>query len=637
MRITDLAIQYRTSILVLTALLTFGGILSYKTIPKEAQPSIEIPQIVVTTVYPGASPDDIESLVTQRIEQEVQGINGIKEIRSSSTEGVSTVIVEFDPDVSIDDAFQKMRDKVDIAKAELPTETEEPLVSEIDTQQMPIMTINLAAGYSLARLKEVAEDLRDEIETIPSVLNVDVIGGLEREVQINVDLNALKAYNLTFSDVVKTIQEENTNIPGGSIDVDRANYLVRVNGEIETPDELNNLVVKAPGDMPIYVRDLADVKFGFKDRSSYSRLEVYQQENEEGEFEPLSDEELSTLQVVSLSVKKRSGANILDTVANIDETMETFPFPAGTEYVITGDMSVYVKTMLKDLENNIISGLIFVVAVLLFFLGVRNAFLVGIAIPLSMFISFILFQTLGYTLNFIILFSLIIALGMLVDNAIVIIENIYRYREMGHSRFESARLGTGEVGAAVVASTATTVAAFAPMLFWPGLIGEFMSYLPLTLIVTLISSLFVAIVINPVITGIFARLENEESPPMRRASRIAATVLVILTGVVIGIANWKTLVVLGVSIPTLMILHRRVFKPIGDRFVATGLPRLMSRYRAFLEWMLHRDYSAKRSMLRNTFALGSFTLGVLLLTLGAIVGALAGDLAGQILLVPGGL
>jgi len=244
MRITNLAIKYRTSIVVLTAILVVGGLLSYLTIPKESSPSIEFPNIVVTTIYPGASPDDVESIITQPIEQEIQGINGIKEIRSTSVEGVSTVIVEFDPDVSMDEAFQKVRDRVDIAKAELPADVEEPLVNEIDFSEFPIMTINLAANYSLTRLKEVAEDLQDDLEAIPSVLEVDLVGGLEREVQIHVDLNALQGYNLTFSDLAETIQQENTNIPGGSVDVDRLNYLVRIDGEFERPEEeIRDLVI----------------------------------------------------------------------------------------------------------------------------------------------------------------------------------------------------------------------------------------------------------------------------------------------------------------------------------------------------------------------------------------------------------
>ncbi len=700
MKITNVAINYRTTVLVLTLLLAFGGLVSYVTIPKESFPSIEIPNIVVTTVYPGASPDDIESVITQPIEQEIQGINGIKEIRSTSTEGVSSIVVEFTPDVSMDDAFQKVRDKVDVAKAELPSDVEEPIVSEIDLQEFPIMSINMSAPYSLARLKEVGEDLADELETITSVLEVDVIGGLEREVQINVDLNALQGYNISFNDIVSAIQQENTNLPGGSVDVDRLNYLVRVNGEFDNPEEeIANLVVTRPeGGEPIYVRDVADVIFGYKDRSSYARLRVIQVE-EDDELRMLPEEETATLQVVNLNVKKRSGANILETSDEVNAKLAAFAFPAGTNVIITGDQSEQVNILVKDLENNIISGLIFVIAVLLFFLGVRNATLVGIAIPLSMFISFMLFQIAGQTLNFVMLFSFIIALGMLVDNAIVIVENIYRYREEGYSKIEAAKQGTAEVGLAVVASTATTVAAFAPMLFWPGQIGQFMSYMPLTLIVTLSSSLFVAIIINPVITGIFVKLETEESAPKPRFVRLITTLLIVVVGVVLLVANWKTFVVLAVGIPLLYFAHTRVFKPIGDRFVQTTLPNLVKQYRHFLEWMLKRDYSLKASvfanwqpwaisgvlvliggmmlgavmnpeapphgdeplgqalmmggiliagagvvflllrikdsLFRNTFALGALSLGAVIAIAGAIVGAMAGEAASYILLIPG--
>ncbi len=635
MKITNVAIKYRTSIVVLTTLLTLGGLMSYITIPKESFPSIEIPNIVVTTVYPGASPDDIESLLTKPIEQEVQAINGIKEIRSTSVEGVSTVIVEFDPEVSMDEAFQKVRDKVDVAKAELPTDVEEPLVSEIDLQEFPIMNVNLSAPYSLARLKEVAEDLAEEIEGIPSILEVPVVGGLEREVQVNVDLNALQGYGLTFNDLIGTIQQENANIPGGSMDVDRLNYLVRIDGEFEDPEgEIENLVIESPDGTPIYVRDVADVDFGYKDRSSYARLRVLKVE-EDGELIHMPEDRTGTLQVVTLNVKKRSGANILETADEVRAVLDAYPLPNGTNVVITGDMSEQVLTLVKDLENNIISGLIFVVMVLLFFLGVRNATLVGIAIPLSMFLSFITFQIMGQELNFVILFSLIIALGMLVDNAVVIVENIYRFREQGYSRFEAARLGTAEVGAAVVASTATTVAVFAPMMFWPGIIGKFMSYMPLTLIVTLSCSLFVAIIINPVITGIFVRLESEERTPKPKVFKRVVAGVMLLLGLVLGFSNWKTLTVIVVAVPVLYLLHTRVFSPIAQGFVQEGLPRLLERYRTFLKWMLQRDYSVKRAILRNTFALGSFTLGVVVLIASGIVSGLAGQMAGMILLIPG--
>lgn len=635
MKITNLAINQRTTVLVLTVLLAVGGLISYLTIPKESFPSIEIPNIVVTTIYPGASPEDIESLITEPIEKELQGITGIDEIRSTSTEGVSSIVVEFMPDqITLDEAFQKVRDKVDIAKAKLPEDAEEPMVNEIDLTDLPIMTINLAAPYSLSRLKEVAEDLEDALETLPDVLEATVVGGLTREVQVNVDRAALQAYNLTFNDVVNAIQRENTNLPGGSIDVGRMNYLVRVDGEFETPETIHNIVIKAPEGKPIYVRDVAEVLFGYKERDSYAYLRVLQRQ-QDGRLVPVYSESNEPLQVVSLSIRKRSGANILETTEAIRQVLNRFPLPAGTEVVITGDLSENVQNLVRDLENNIISGLIFVVAVLLFFLGVRTATLVGLAIPLSMFTSFLVFQALGYTLNFVILFSLIIALGMLVDNAIVIVENIYRFREQGYSRFEAARRATAEVGGAVVASTATTVAAFVPMLFWPGIIGEFMSFLPLTLIITLTSSLFVALVINPVLTGYFMRLEGEKAPRPPRRVRLLAAGVVLILGLILGLANWKTLVVLTIAIPVIYLLHRHIFSPMGNWFIHHGLPGLVQRYRAFLGWMLKRDYSKRHALLRNTFALGSFTMGITLLVLGSGISALLGGPAGMMLTLPG--
>lgn len=637
MRITDTAIKYRTSILVLTVVLTLGGLYSYVTIPKESSPSIEIPNIVVTTVYPGASPDDVESLITQHIEREVQSVVGIKEIRSTSTEGVSTIIVEFEPDVSIDEAFSKVRDKVDLAKADLPSDVEEPIVNEIDFSSFPILTVNLSAPYSLTRLKSVAEQLEDDLEAISSVLEVDVLGALEREVKVDVDLNALKGYNLTFMDLVSAIADENTNVPGGSIDVDDLNYLVRVDGEIHDPSRIADLVIKTKGGRPVYVRDVATVDFGFQKRTSFSRLSIRQTEDDEGRLVEYPVDQQGLLPVISLNVKKRSGENILETVAEVNAILATFPFPNGTEVIVTGDQSEAVEDLITDLENNIISGLIFVIVVLLFFLGVRNAVLVGIAIPLSMFISFTVFQAMGYTLNFVILFSMIIALGMLVDNAIVIVENIYRFREEGHSRFEAARLGTKEVAGAVVASTATTVAVFFPMLFWPGIIGEFMSYMPLTLIITLVCSLFVALIINPVITGIFVKLDSETTPQRPPLARKLGIGVVLFLAALLGAANWRTLVVLAVGIPVVYLLHVNVFKKIGDNFVKSSLPALVDTYRRFLTWMLERDYSARRAMLRNTFALASFTVGFVLLLVGTLIASSLGQAASMILTIPGGV
>ena len=617
MKITDLSIDYRTAIAVLTLILAVGGLVSYLTIPKESQPSIEFPQIVVTSIYPGASPSDVESTVTQVIEQEISSINDIDELRSISSEGVSTIVIEFTPDVDTDKAYQEVNRAVDRAQPDLPEAVEDPMVNEINTDEFPIMTVNLAGAYSLARLKTVAEDLQDDLEGISSVLEANLIGGLTREVQINADLSALKTHGVSLNDLVRTIQQENTNIPGGSIDIDRLNYLVRVNGQFDKPaEEIEELVVKTtPNGRTVQVQDVAEVVFGFKDRSSYSRLRVLKRENADGEPVAVPESERQTNQVISLNVTKRPGANILETSEQVKSTLDNFDFPSGTEVLITGDQSENVQNLVTDLENNIISGLIFVIAVLLFFLGVRNATLVGIAIPLSMFTSFVVFQALGYTLNFIILFSLIIALGMLVDNAVVVIENIYRFKEEGYSRWEAARLGTAEVGGPVVAATATTLSAFAPMLLWPGIIGEFMSYMPLTLIITLASSLFVALVINPVVTGFFVQVKgNGEGGGIRAwpaVARYAGVATILLLGITLGVANWKTLVVVGTAIPVLYLLHVYVMAPIGDHFADHQLPRLLAWYRGYLRSMLQRDYSVKHAMLRNTGALTALVGGLL--------------------------
>ena len=645
MKIIEMSIALRVSVLVLTALVSLGGTYAYFALPKESSPSIEIPNIVITTIYPGASPKDVESLITQPIEQEVQGINGIDNIRSTSTEGVSTIVIEFTPDIAIDDATQKVRDKVDLAKPELPSDAEEPIVSEIDLSEFPIMSINLAATYPLSRLKQVAEALQDELETIPSVLEVDLIGGREREVQVDVDLSRLKAYNLPFDDVIKTISQENTNLPGGSIDVGSQNYLVRVDGEFEDPRVIEDLVVKAPDATPIYIRDIAEVVFGFKERTSYARLRVIKRQQADGSYQQLDQADYA--QVITLNVKKRSGENILDTSRQVEETLARFQFPPGTDALITGDQSENVKALVLDLENNIISGLIFVVAVLLFFLGVRTSLLVGIAIPLSMVTTFIVFLAMGQTLNFIILFSLIIALGMLVDNAIVIVENIYRFIEMGYDRFEAARLGTNEVGMAVVASTATTVAAFLPMMFWPGIIGEFMSFMPMTLIITLTCSLFVALVMNPVLTGYFAEPSAEELAGMtadeafyrkgRRRRHIATALGLLVIVAILVIANPFTLAVLAGFSVLLVAVHLLVFRHVGNYFVQTGMPAVIRTYRRFLGWMLERDYTARAAYWRNCTALGSLSAGAALGVAGGFVAAAFGLQPALVLLAPAGL
>jgi multidrug efflux pump subunit AcrB len=570
--LTSFSIDNRISVLVLLVLVAIMGIHSYLTIPKEAAPDITIPNIMVITTYPGVSPEDMESLITRKLEDELSNISDIKEMTSTTTEGYSNVNMEFSSDVNIEDALQKVREKVDLAKPELPSEAEDPIIQEINFSEFPIMQVNVSGQYGLVQLKEIAEDLQDRIETIPSVLEVNLAGGLEREVKVDVNLPKLKYYGLTFGDIIAAIQRENVTIPGGNIEVGIKKFLLRVPGEFDQVDPIEDIVIDAPEDKPIYIRDVASVTFGFKERETYA--------------------ELNNNPVISLSVVKRSGENILETTSSVKSILdEELPsLPPTTHFEITSDQSKNINMMVSSLENNIISGLLLVIGVLLFFLGVRNASFVGIAIPLSMFLSFIIISGLGMTMNMIVLFSLILALGMLVDNAIVVVENIYRYLEEGFDNFTAAKKGTGEVAVPIISGTLTTLAAFLPLLFWPGVVGEFMSYLPMTLIITLSSSLFVALVINPVLCALFMNLEHGEGgtskPKMTRRGKIfmaSAAGAILLIGLFNSWLTWAMLIVSGVL---LWLLNRYFMQPLGDWWQQKGLHQTLGKYEKTLRWSL---------------------------------------------------
>ncbi|MDZ7716244.1 MAG: efflux RND transporter permease subunit [Balneolaceae bacterium] len=594
--LSSFSINNRISVIVLIILIAVMGIVSYVTIPKESFPNITVPNIFVVTVYPGVSPEDMESLVTRKLEDELTNISDIKTMTSTSSEGYSNINLEFSTDIDIDEALQKVREKVDLAKPELPEDAEDPIIQEVNLSEFPIMQVNLSGDYSLDILKDIAEDLQEKIEAVPTVLGVDLTGGLEREVQVDVDLPKLKYYNIGFRDIISAISQENVTIPGGDITVGSKNFLLRIPGQYETTEPIEDIVVKAENEKPIYIRDVADVTFGFKDRETYSQLDGSP--------------------VITLGIKKRTGENILQTADRVKSILdeEIATLPPTTTYKITNDQSKDVNNMVSSLENNIISGLILVVGVLLFFLGVRNASFVGIAIPLSMFLSFIILSALGITMNMIVLFSLILALGMLVDNAIVVVENIYRYLEEGFDNFEAAKKGTGEVAVPIITGTATTLAAFGPMIFWPGIVGEFMGYLPKTLIITLSSSLFVGLVINPVICALFMRLDEDtgRAKLTKRGKYILYGIFAFLVVIFLAISfvSWSMLLILGV---VLYLLNQFVLKPIGQWWQRKGLNAVIDKYESTLNWALeHRKttFSIAVGVLLTSFAaLGAFFPG----------------------------
>jgi multidrug efflux pump subunit AcrB len=594
--LSSFAVDHPTSVLVLTAIVIFMGVWSYIQVPKESFPEIVFPNVVVNTVYPGVAPKDVETLVTRPLEDELNTIGDIETIRSTSVEGFSSITAEFDAGMDVTEALQQVREKVDIAKVELPAAAEEPAIFEINAADFPVMQVNVAGPYGLVRLREVAEDLQDELEQITSVLEVRLSGGLEREVQVDVDLPKLKFYGLAFGDVIDVIRNENVTIPGGTIDVGGVKYLVRIPGEFTSPDLIGDIVIESRNGRAIYVRDVATVDFGFKERESFARL--------------------NGNPVVSLSIVKRSGENIIETAEAVAAAIEEqrAAFPPGTEVNITSNQAEQIREMVGSLENNIISGLLLVVGVLLFFLGVRTASFVGTAIPLSMLLSFSVIRFVGFSMNMVVLFSLILALGMLVDNAIVVVENIYRFREHEYDRKTAAKIGTGEVAMPIIASTATTLAAFFPMVFWPGIVGEFMKYLPLTLIMTLTSSLFVALIIVPTLCSLF--LETEDAPPVSlpKPTKMAlggAALFIFVFGM---LANPIPTILLALTVAILGAGYPLFLHPVGHWFMNQGVPALLRYYERFLRWALGHRWRIVVGMVGalvlSLMAFGRFNAGI---------------------------
>ncbi len=505
MGITNWSIRHSITIFVLILVLGISGFIAYQSLPREAEPDITIPFIMVTTPYIGVAPADIEALVTDPIEEELEQLRDVREITSTSAEGASIIAIEFEPGIDIDDALQKVRDRVDTAQPELPEDAEDPMVNEISFSEFPVLVINISGEVGLMSLKRIAEDTQDRLERINGVLDVVLVGGVEREITVEADPRMLDFYGVTLLELVGVVQAANLNIPGGAVDLGEYKYLVRVPGEFDSVSEIEDIVVRMEDGRPIYVRDVARVVDGLEDETTYSRLDGRQS--------------------VSLSITRRAGENIIRITDEAKEIVEEMHEIHGGSVVFTtlNDKSEYIRIQLNELENNIITGLLLVTAVLLFFMGgLRNALFVASAIPLSMLISFLVLAALGVTLNIVVLFSLVLALGMLVDNAIVTVENIYRHATMGKTLVDAAQDGVAEIAWPIIASTATTVFAFLPLLFWPGIMGEFMKFMPLTVIIVLSASLFVALVINPVLCAAFMRVKGVEMADGRPIDELEA-------------------------------------------------------------------------------------------------------------------
>ncbi|MDL1876187.1 efflux RND transporter permease subunit [Cytophagia bacterium CHB2] len=481
MWLSNTAVKNRVAVYVLMAIIILLGWNSYTSLPREAAPDITIPLVIVSVPYIGVSPTDVEGLVTQPLERNLKSLKDVKEITSASKEGLSTIRVEFNTGIDIDDALRRVRDEVNSTRPELPDDILDPIVSEINISEFPIMYVNVGGGLGLVRLKKIAEDLQDKIEAIPGVLRADINGGLEPEVQVNCDIYRLAAYEISFDDVANAVRAENISLPGGSIDTKEKNFTVRVPGEFKDVRPLEDIVVKVRQGKAIYLRDVATVDYSFEDRLTYSRL--------------------NGTEVVTLGVRKRAGENLIRIADQVKDILaaEQAHLPAGVKLEVSNDQSRNIRTLVRELENSIFTGMFLVVITLFMFFGFKNSLLISTAIPFSMLIGFTVLAAFNITLNFVVLFTLVLVLGILVDDAIVVIENIYRHQQEYHqSPVEAAQAATSEVALPVITSTVTTVSGFIPLLFWPGVVGDFMWYLPITLIVTLGASLLVAFIISPV-------------------------------------------------------------------------------------------------------------------------------------------
>jgi multidrug efflux pump subunit AcrB len=518
--------------------------------PREAMPEIVVPYIFVQTIYPGNSPEDIENLITRPIEQELKGMKGIKQVTSASYQDVSTIFVEFNTNVSVPQALQDTKDRVDKARTDLPDDLDtDPLVTDFDLSEFPIMNVNISGDFSMRDLKDYAETLQEEFESFREISEVRIRGIEEREIQINVDPHKLDAVGLTFEDIALAIQFENITMGAGEFTADQTRRIIRTEGDYKNVEQIANTIIKVNNGIPVYIRDVATVVDGYKEQATIARL--------------------NDKPVVTLSVTKKSGENILDAsekVLNaIDEQKELGYIPQNLDIVITDELTTYIEDTIMNLENSIILGVVLVTFILFLFLGFRNALFSGLAIPLSMFLSFVILQQTGITLNSMVLYSLILALGMLVDNAIVVVENVYRLHTIGYSRLAATKKGISEIAFPIISSTLTTLAAFFPLLMWQGIVGEFMSILPKTLIVVLASSLFVALILNPPFIASYMKIDDINRRANWKRSLKNAGILTLIA-IPFYLAQVYLLGNILITVAAIMVLNIFVFRPLARWF-----------------------------------------------------------------------
>lgn len=573
------AIDNKISVYVLTFIITIIGVMSYNSLPKESFPDIVVPTIYINTVYAGNTPTNIENLVTKPIEKQLKSISGVKKINSTSLQDVSVIMVEFNTNVEVSVAKQKVKDAVDKAQTDLPKDlTMQPNVMEVSFSDLPIMYINLAGKMDLNKLKKYGDQLKDKIEGMKEISKVQMVGDLEREIQINIDMYKMQAANFSLYDIYKAVHEENMNMSGGLVPMDGMKRNISIKGEFTDVDQIRNLIVSSGSGVKVYLKDIADVIDGTKEQESYARLEGKN--------------------VITLNVVKRTGENLIqasDKINALIKTMQEENFPKELVITVTGDQSDQTRLTLHDLINTIIIGFILVTFILMFFMGVTNAIFVAASVPLSMFIAFMFMPTIGFTLNMIVLFAFLLALGIVVDDAIVVIENTHRIFDNGKKNIkEAAKMAAGEVFLPVLSGTLTTLAPFVPLAFWPGIIGKFMYYLPVTLIITLLASLAVAYIINPVFAVDFMRTHEEEKAKYGKLTKLAVIRIIIsvLVALVCYAGGHYAIGNLSIFFTVFMLIHRFWLYKVIEKFQTKLWPAFQRGYTKLLMRFLKRPWTA---------------------------------------------
>jgi multidrug efflux pump subunit AcrB len=588
---TSWAIDNKISIYVLILMISLFGILNYYTIPKEQFPEIVIPMVVVNSIYPGTSPGDMENLVTRPLEKNLKSISNVRKITSRSVQDFSSIIVEFNTGIEIRDAKQQVSDAVDKTKRDLPNDPlfQQPDVQEIDLSEIPIQYINLSGDIPLDRLKYYADEMQDRIESLSEITRVEIGGALDREIQVNIDMYKMRVAGLTFRDVEQAISLNNMTVSGGNIDLQGMSRSINVLGEVRNIDELRNIVMTSGSGALVKLMDIATVRDGYKEPENFARFDGQN--------------------VITLNVIKKSGENLLSASDKIDailKDMKATSLPGNLKIEITGDQSHYTRDTIRELNNTIILGFIFVTIVLMFFMGLVNALFVALSIPLSISIAYIVLPVIGFTMNMLVMFSFIFALGIVVDDAIVVIENTHRIHRTTRMPINlSAKYAAGEVFLPIFSGTLTTLAPFVPLAFWPGVVGKFMVFIPVTLIITLFASLMVAYIFNPVFAIDFMK-HDEEDRPLTRKEVFRNTGYILIVAVPFYLLQWFGAANLILFVALSYMLHNLWGYKIFRRFQTQRIPALMNSYERLLSWALSGKNPGK--LLWGTIILFFFTI-----------------------------